>query len=523
MDLRRASRPAVLVVMGLALWLGARALLNPAPEHSVTPLGPWTPGLTLRETFESLPTMGSEPVTARLLDDNGDAWVARWRVLAAAQDRIDTSYFILSDDVFGAAFLGHLLHKARTGVHVRLLIDAAGRRSKDTSVEPLQALASATTAAVRIYHPVLHRILQGFLLLRPAAALTSQHDKILLVDRSAGMIGGRNIDAEYFASPAVLSTAFDDVDVVLEGRSVARVLEAAFDSGYGGERAVPVAAADAPDATQSLLAAYAAMDAWLRTDAKAPLPAVDPRWREALESHPALRGALATRSAPPAQPIEARVLDSVGRRGRPDDPITQGIARLVQSAARRILIESPYLVLSSEAVDLLADASRRGVAITMLTNSPVSTDNALSQAFFLEQWPEILARAPTMRLFVRGDASTVHGKLATFDDRLALVGTYNLDPLSMAVDSEIVVAAWSPRFAQAVDASIETVLRRGQPTVYEYRIARDPQGAAVRDEAGRAVVAFGPRNHCAPEEWTALQLYWTSLRVAETFGFTAIF
>jgi hypothetical protein len=231
----------------VALWLALRTLSSPSPERSVTPLGPWSPGLTLRETFESLPTMGSEPVTARLLDDNTDAWVARWRMLAAVRDRIDTSYFILSDDVFGAAFIGHLLHKARAGVHVRLLIDGAGRRSKDTSAEPLQALAASGTAAVRIYHPMLHRMLQGFLLLRPTAALTSQHDKIL-------------------------------------------------------------------------------------------------------------------------------------------------------------------------------------------TNSPVSTDNALSQAFFL-----------------------------------------------------------------------------------------DPQGAAVRDDAGRVVVAFGPRDHCAPDDRTALQLFWTSLPVAERFGFTALF
>ena len=81
-------------------------------------------------------------------------------------------------------------------------------------------------------------------------------------------------------------------------------------------------------------------------------------------------------------------------------------------------MQSPYLVLSEEGIALLADAGRRGVAITVLTNSPVSSDNALSQAFFLEQWPDLLARVPGMRLFVGGSPHTLHGKSAVFDDQV---------------------------------------------------------------------------------------------------------
>lgn len=91
---------------------------------------------------------------------------------------------------------------------------------------------------------------------------------------------------------------------------------------------------------------------------------------------------------------------------------------------------------------LLEEAARCGVAITIVTNSPVSSDNALSQAFFLEQWPELLARMPTMRLFVAGRAN-LHTKAVTFDGQIGMVGTCNLDPLSMAFNSEVMAAMWS--------------------------------------------------------------------------------
>ncbi len=195
----------------------------------------------------------------------------------------------------------------------------------------------------------------------------------------------------------------------------------------------------------------------------------------------------------------------------------------MKAARKRILFQSPYLVLSDEAGELLADAARRGVEITVLTNSPVSSDNALSQAFFLEQWPELLARVPNLRLFVGGREQTLHDKVAVFDDTVALIGTYNLDPTSMALNSEVVAAIWSRDFARAVAAEPKRMIAAGAPVVYEYRIERDPEGNPVQDEDGRVKIAFGPHDHSSPNEWSALVAYWTVLKTAKAFGFSPLF
>src|SRR5262245_13148506 len=125
------------IVRGLALLmiLGAacRLCINRAkPPPTVTPLGPWTPEMSLRQTFESFPASGNGTAELRLVRSNTDAWLERWRLLASARRSIDLSYFILHQDVFGIAFLGHLLERARSGVRIRLLLDA--QRSEERRV-----------------------------------------------------------------------------------------------------------------------------------------------------------------------------------------------------------------------------------------------------------------------------------------------------------------------------------------------------------------------------------------------------
>jgi phosphatidylserine/phosphatidylglycerophosphate/cardiolipin synthase-like enzyme len=145
----------------------------------------------------------------------------------------------------------------------------------------------------------------------------------------------------------------------------------------------------------------------------------------------------------------------------------------------------------------------------------VSSDNAISQAFFLEQWPTLLAKVPGLRLYVRGQPSTLHGKSTVFDGRLATVGTYNLDPTSRRLNSEVVAVAWSEAFASDVARGPRRMIAAGPPTTYEYRIRRNQHGEPLRDGSGRPIVEFGPEQHSSPSEWRALSAFWTALRATE--------
>jgi cardiolipin synthase C len=499
-----------------ALWRDAEQ------EEPVTSLGAWHRGMDLRETFETFPpSSGAAKLT--LLTDNPAAWLERWRLLAESERTLDLSYFILHEDVFGVSFLGHVLERAEHGVKVRLLVDAQGTKMswKPRGNDYFDELQAHPNIEIKVYRPLPNRIVEAFLKLTPTAAIASEHDKIIAVDGRSGMVGGRNIGAEYFADPKSEPKAFEDTDLSISSEAVCGRLVAAFGAQFESDDAKDEwgDAVNLRPRSEELLGAYRAMDDWLRgTSSRASAGGTDDKskpWREHLRKHPRLRGALRKELAAPTVESETRILDSQTRYGKANDPITQALARLVQSAKREIVVQSPYLVLSKEAVSLLEDAGKRGVKITLITNSPVSSDNALSQAFFLEQWPEILARVPKMRLFVGGEKHTLHSKVAVFDRVLSMVGTYNLDPTSMTMNSEIVAAAWSEPFARQVLRHPKRMIAAGPPAVFEYRIRRDRRGAPVRGDDGRPLIAFGPEQHCDPKAWKALDAFWTTLRAAE--------
>jgi phosphatidylserine/phosphatidylglycerophosphate/cardiolipin synthase-like enzyme len=511
------------VLLGLLALSCVSAGLWGGEKPPVTPLGPWRAGMSLRETFESFPPAGTESTRLRLLRDNSNAWIERWRLLAASKTSIDLSYFILHQDVFGISFLGHLLERARHGVKIRLLLDAHGTKMSWTPLgnDYLDELTKNGNVEIRMFRPLPSRYLEAFLKLSPSAAIASEHDKIIVVDGRESMIGGRNIGAEYFSDPEKEKRAFEDTDLWIESSRTARVLTTAFDAQYEspGSAAEWSEAVDLKSREEELLGAFHAMDVWLRE------PNEDPRspWLDKLRKHERLRGKLRAEGAAAIR-AETRILDSQTRFDSNADPITKGIIRLVRAAKREILVQSPYLVLSDDAVSHLEAAARRGVKITILTNSPVSSDNALSQAFFLEQWPELLARVPKLRLFVGGRRHTLHSKAAVFDEELALVGTYNLDPTSMAMNSEIVAAVWSRSFARQVAAHPRRMIAAGAPSLYEYRIRRDARGKPLRGDDGKPRIEFGPEQHCSPAEWKSLLTYWSLLRAADTVpGFSPVF
>ncbi|HYB98605.1 MAG TPA: phosphatidylserine/phosphatidylglycerophosphate/cardiolipin synthase family protein [Candidatus Limnocylindrales bacterium] len=511
---------AITLVAGCGLWPVRAERPGGSPVRAAPPAT-----ATLRQTFE---TFADPPDVAalRFYGDNTQAWTERWRLLQSAQHAIDVSYFLLHEDVFGLAFLGHLLERAQAGVSVRVLLDAYGTRMlrEIGGNDHLEELAATRGVTVRKYRPLWRRWTEGLLTLRASAIMASEHDKILVIDRSRSLIGGRNIAAEYFEQPAPGNRAFRDADLRIDSPRIAEALTGAFERQFESEDAVPASDWDSgSEVRRELLHAYEAMDQWLHGTEATPVESgTEPPWLRELRSYPQLFGAL---QSPPPRPVrgETRILDSHTRRTAAADPITDAVLRLVQTAEREVFVQTPYVVLSEDGVQALEEASARGVAITIVTNSPVSSDNALSQAFFLEQWPEIMARVPTLRLIVAGGRHNLHTKGITFDGVLTMLGTYNLDPVSMRLNSEVMAVTWSGELAALVEEQARSLIARGEPEVFEYRIQRDADGRAMRDDDGEVRIAYGPRDHCTPEEWTALAAYWAVLKAARTFvGFSPI-
>ena len=82
-----------------------------------------------------------------------------------------------------------------------------------------------------------------------------------------------------------------------------------------------------------------------------------------------------------------------------------------------------------------------------------------------------------------------------------VIGSYNLDPFSMLISGEVVVALWSPAFARRVGTRPRRMIAAGPPRVYEYTIQRDAEGRPAHTMTGEVAVGFGPGDHTDAAQW----------------------
>lgn len=538
---RRATRSTGLVVL-----LSASLSLSCVPSRTYTSVV--EPTESLLDAFELLPGRAF-PTDAQLLSGNAESWAARWRVLDSATETLDVAYFIVEDDPFGMALLGHLFKKAREGVRVRLLMDARGSGGIATPFmgrDVLQELVATGNADVRIYNPPLPRVTDAVVSLSLVPTIASNHDKILIADKRRAILGGRNISTLYFVHPNELPTATLDADMLLVGDDCVADLHELFLDEFYAKRTEVIG----PDAVNfdrqadELLLHYRAMDAFLRgrpeglpldgnaavlleAEANTTLDRAPPwvvrtrvrRYLDELARYRSLYGTLDD-DAGPRHPARVSLLRSGSRASEFTLDVASGVLQALAGARERVSIQTPYFILTWDMLDTLEDLAQRGVQITVLTNSPRSSDNAASQAFFIEEWPEIMARVPTLRIFVLASEQLMHAKRIVLDDELTLLGTFNFDPLSARVNSEVVAAVWSRGFA--AENLHEMDARLSGHDVFEYTIARDERGRAIRypeghPREGRVVVGFGPRDHTSDAEIEQLMLLKDSLSVLQGF------
>ncbi|MGC4117432.1 MAG: phosphatidylserine/phosphatidylglycerophosphate/cardiolipin synthase family protein [Myxococcales bacterium] len=524
----------------------AAKLTSMPPPPATPPGGNITAGKTLAATFDAIQAPGG-PAEARVLSNGLDAWNARWDMLTSAKSSIDTTYFILEKDCFGYAFLGQLLKKQLEGVPVRVMTDSmadtfgekgftmAGR-GKDYLDELVNAGAKAY-----VYHPLYQRPVDA-IAGRDFSTLSSNHDKILVVDGQKAVTGGRNVAIDYFADPKDWKGAWRDMDISLEGGQTAAGLKKALDDELATSVASPVGKDFLGNWSKKdiqLLGAAEMMDLWLhdpqlsdaqkaeiRANPKLLEPMVEDLVQRALERVQAdlpkdlkrkpsdsdleflrtnaqqmvtqleARGSSARfhTAGFGEHQTEAKIIDQTSAAAGRANGIAPALKALVDSAKTRIVIENPYVVLTEDMMKSLEAASARGVKIDIITNSPLSTDSDVTQAFFLEDWPYILARCPTATIQVATGDRKFHTKSAVVDGEESLVSTYNLDLLSGYVNSEVGAVVKSKEVATDLLAAFDADLKDPANGFIQYTIKRDADGKAIFKD-GKPVVEFGPENH----------------------------
>ncbi len=392
----------------------------------------------------------TEPHTLTLVDDGPTSLAQRLALIDSAKRSLELEFFIFELDLASRLVAQKLAEKARQGVRVRLLVDFS---LAVFELGPAYAHHLARSGVeVRYYNTsAAYRLL---------AVQHRSHRKLLIVDDEVVMSGGRNIGDDYFH----LSPHFNflDADVVVRG-PIAQQVRATFDRYWTSELAAKPD--DAPPTPEERRLARAFVDTTPGDRATFAFVAEHgPRLLSKLRHHTCRDLTFAT-DFPGVAESNRRVY--------------QVLTGVFAEARERVLGESPYVVLRGDGLAQVRALGERGVAVTLLSNSLHSTDayytvSALRATLGtlattrLNLWAYSGA-APPQQLQLPLPQSTrwgVHAKRAVVDDRHVLIGTFNVDPRSANLNSELLfVCRDHPALAAEMRASIEARIARSKPVL----------------------------------------------------------
>ncbi|MEA3410046.1 MAG: phospholipase D family protein [Pseudomonadota bacterium] len=390
-----------------------------------------------------------------------DAFGARLALMDAAEVSIDAQYFLMKPDDAGLVFAARLFEAANRGVRVRLLLDDIFTTVEDIS---LATLDDHPKIEVRIFNPIARKGIYAFNYIGNfTLANRRMHNKAFVVDNQIAVVGGRNIAAEYFQLET--SGEFMDFDM-LSGGPVVREVSREFDTYWNHRLAVP-------------------LEALFKEDN----PGKIAERRESLRLEMAEAGNSIYASAidtPLMKQFFARSLKPYVAESRllTDDPqklledvseeqqiVVNEIREVLSTAEEEIVIFTPYFVPRKRGISFIRELRDKGIRVVIVTNS-LATNNHTSVHSAYSIYRKDLLRAGVELWEARADAAkittedgetrldhlTLHTKGILIDRKRIFVGSLNLDPRSIDINTEMGLLIDSPELgAVMAEASFDRI------------------------------------------------------------------
>ena len=419
----------------------------------------------------------------RLISDSNDALLARIALADRAVRSLDLQYYMFHSDATGGLLAQRLLAAADRGVRVRLLLDDLHVAGND---DVLRIMDGHPNIEIRLFNPFMERSAGWFSMGKQFAGDFSRlnrrmHNKAFIADGAMALVGGRNIGDEYF--DANDSINFRDLDVLTVGPVVAEVGQM-FDRYWNSEQSYPIGAFHrrtpgpgeieqlrktmAANARQFSQSGYAQSLVTRIGDLSHEVPATDWAWGQAtyLADNP-------EKADPKADSKELHLAPE--------------IRAWMDSTQHRLTLISPYFVPGDKGVAYLQAMRGRGVTVEVLTNSLASTDAGDVYVAYAS-YRVALLKAGVQLYELKRDArrgrhsshffgsstgsNSLHAKAMVVDEQRAFVGSMNLDPRSVNLNTEDGVIVDSAALARA----LLTIFADATKPVHSYQGLLDDSG-----------------------------------------------
>ena len=406
---------------------------------------------------ELAPLLSAHPGKTGVLvvPDGLDAFAARALSARRAGRSLDLQYYIWHDDLTGRLLGREAYLAAERGVRVRMLLDDMNAEGLDSK---LMLLDAHPNIEIRLYNPFrnrrgLWRVLE--LVQRIFSVNHRMHNKAWIADGRVAVVGGRNIGAEYFNAGEHVN--FRDLDLVLFGPVVAEASDI-FDDYWNSAAAVPLTAlADKhPRELQALLVTIRAESESLAAR----------RYLDRVDASPTVR-AYASRKLTPIWSDRLHIHADPPLKWKQDDRGDWLVSRLettLRGTRSKALVISPYFVPGVDATQGFVDLVARGARVGVITNSLAANDVVAVHGGYSKYRDDLLRGG--VRLYeIRAQArpeqtggtslfgssgASLHTKAFLVDDARGFIGSFNMDPRSTDLNTEMGVLFDDPRIAAAL-------------------------------------------------------------------------
>ncbi len=484
----RNSRSKILLALSCSILLSLSACTTLPKQQNIQPEYAYdidTQQTDLAKIITPLKQQNPELTGYHVLYDPLEAIAARINLIERAEKTLDLQYYIWDNDKIGSLALYKIIEAADRGVKVRLLID-------DNNAGKMEgvylALDQHPNIEVKLFNPYRFRRLRPIDMVLDLKRINRRmHNKTFTADNQISLIGGRNMSNQYYNVSD--SYQFSDVDVMLVGQAVDDITHS-FDEYWNHSYAYPVRniinhntyTLRYDGLKEQLTKHYQEITVQNYLDLSNRTHDFD-QW---LDHNIQLDWVKAevVKDAP----------DKIRARAKKEQHLNFQMVKRLENPEHSVDLISAYFVPQKQGEAKLIELAKDGVQVRVLTNSFKANDVALVHAFYAKYRIDLLKNGVELYEFLPAisednlypnskeiskqtkvslkglSRSSLHAKLMALDNKQVFIGSFNFDPRSANLNTEIGVIINCPPLANAVHKTMDVNLKK-----YAYKLVLDSQ------------------------------------------------
>ncbi len=390
-----------------------------------------------------------------LLRAGQPAFTARNAMTQIAEKTIDVQYFVWESDSIGGVLANQLVKAAQRGVRVRMLIDDFHSGGRDFGLSKLNKLPNFE---VRLFNPFVGRDAKLFEFLSDMDRLNHRmHNKAFIMDNSFAVIGGRNIGDQYFGVSSEVN--FRDLDIITAG-PIVQDISHSFDVFWNSPWAIPIEAISKEQPTlEEAQEGLDRLQIYVDNLKGFPYP-IHRTPEEIYQRMDETRHRLIWADAEIIyDDPKKKVGNKTGYQG-----VAPHLRKLVENLDEELLMEAAYFIAGDRGVNRALELKEKGIRVRVLTNSMATNDMAPAFAFYekyreglvangvelYELRPDLKSQRKFWSILASKSIATLHTKVIVFDRDTVFIGSFNLDPRSADLNTEVGLIIYSKELARQV-------------------------------------------------------------------------